>query len=150
LYQKCAKTHLRAYVIFKNFPGLYPRTPVNKGREGRKKKGREGGTGEGREGQGSKGREESGGREGGDRLKRTGRGKEGMDGPQYSSRVGAYDCGLHETNCGLMIECCSLPNIAKCFFNFKIQDVAAIMLKERICEYMTYRARLRYNEVSFD
>jgi hypothetical protein len=46
---KCAKTHLRAYVISKNFPGVIPRTPIKKveterrGGEGRG--GREGGKG---------------------------------------------------------------------------------------------------------
>jgi hypothetical protein len=30
----CAKTHLHAYVISKNFPGVIPRAPVKRGRKG--------------------------------------------------------------------------------------------------------------------
>jgi hypothetical protein len=43
------KTHVRVSIISKNFPGLYPRTPVKQGR------GRRGG--EGREEKGGKGME---------------------------------------------------------------------------------------------
>jgi hypothetical protein len=85
LCQKCAKTHLRAFVTLKIFRGLRPRTPTIKrkerrgrteegkrwegrgeGREGRAEKGREG-----REGREGKGREGEGEGEGGDREKST-------------------------------------------------------------------------------
>jgi hypothetical protein len=59
LPQKCAKTRLHASAISKNFPGLYPRTPVKMGKgwdgtgfgegEGKERRGREG---EGRKGKG--------------------------------------------------------------------------------------------------
>jgi hypothetical protein len=69
LHPKCAKTDLRASVISKNFPGLYPRTPLNRGRGGEEGrvgrengKGREEGEGRGENGRGGKG-EGKGGRE---------------------------------------------------------------------------------------
>jgi hypothetical protein len=75
LCQKCAKTHLRAFVASKNFPGLCPRTPniTGKGGRGRAVKGKRregrkemGGEGEGgqRRGKGGGGREGRGGNEG--------------------------------------------------------------------------------------
>jgi hypothetical protein len=79
LCQKCAKTHLRAFVTLKNFPGARsPRTPTIKGKgrrgkgRGGKEMGREGrgGGGRGRAEKGREGREGRGG-EGGDREKST-------------------------------------------------------------------------------
>jgi hypothetical protein len=55
VYPKCVKTHLRAFVISKFFPGVIPPDPRFKGRGGRGGVGREG-RGEGR-GRGGKGRE---------------------------------------------------------------------------------------------
>jgi hypothetical protein len=43
------KTHVRVSIISKNFPGLYPRTPVKQGR------GRRGREGKGRKGNGIRG-----------------------------------------------------------------------------------------------
>jgi hypothetical protein len=47
----CTKTHLRAYVTFKIFPGLYPGPPLKGrggvGREGRRREGRGGKEGNG-------------------------------------------------------------------------------------------------------
>jgi hypothetical protein len=68
LYPKCAKTHLRASVISKIFPGVTPPDPLIKGR-GR------GGEGKRREGRGGEGRGGKGGRE-----ERRGRGGEGRGG----------------------------------------------------------------------
>jgi hypothetical protein len=60
---KCAKTHLRASVISKNFPRLYPRPPLKtegppRGEMGGKRKGKGRGKGEREEG-GQDGRERS-------------------------------------------------------------------------------------------
>jgi hypothetical protein len=58
VYPKCVKTHLRAFVISKFFPGVIPRTPVSRGGaggvgwEGRGGVGWGGRGGEGREGKG--------------------------------------------------------------------------------------------------
>jgi hypothetical protein len=41
LFPKCAKNYLRASVISKNIPGLYPPTPVNMGGERKAREGRE-------------------------------------------------------------------------------------------------------------
>jgi hypothetical protein len=71
LCQKCAKTHLRAFVTSKNFPGATPnikgkgrRGRAEEGKRGRKERdGREGGKGERAEkGKGGEGREGRGGR----------------------------------------------------------------------------------------
>jgi hypothetical protein len=71
LYPKCAKTHLRASVISKIFPGVTPPDPLIKGRgRGGEGKRREGRGGEGRGGKGG-GRKEEGGK---------GRGGEGRGG----------------------------------------------------------------------
>jgi hypothetical protein len=75
LCQKCAKTHLRAFVASKNFPGASPPDPQHyrEGREGKgsegKEKGRKerdgrGGEGGQRRGKGGGGREGRGGKEG--------------------------------------------------------------------------------------
>jgi hypothetical protein len=75
LCQKCAKTHLRAFVASKNFPGALPPDPQHyrEGREGKgsegKEKGRKerdgrGGEGGQRRGKGGGGREGRGGKEG--------------------------------------------------------------------------------------
>jgi hypothetical protein len=72
VYPKCIKTHLRAFVISKFFPGVKPRTPVSRGGaggvgwEGRCGVEREGWYEVGWEGRGREGR------------KGEGRGKEGL------------------------------------------------------------------------
>jgi hypothetical protein len=82
LCQKCAKTHLRAFVASKNFPGAKPPDPQHyrEGREGKGSEGKEKGRKErdGREGEGR-------GREGGQRRGkggggRGGKGREGKEG----------------------------------------------------------------------
>jgi hypothetical protein len=72
LCPKCTETRLRASVSSKNFPGLYPRTPVLKGRGG-KAKGRVGLEGmEGREWEGMKDEGEGRGGKGGRRIVKAG------------------------------------------------------------------------------
>jgi hypothetical protein len=74
LCQKCAKTHLRAFVASKNFPGALPPDPQHY---------REGGKGKGSEGK-EKGRKERDGRGGegreGEREEGEGKGREGREG----------------------------------------------------------------------
>jgi hypothetical protein len=76
LCQKCAKTHLRAFVTSKNFPGASPPGPPTlKGTEGgggqwREREGKEGKRWEGRGGEGREGRE-------GEREERGGKGRRG-------------------------------------------------------------------------
>jgi hypothetical protein len=83
LYPKCAKTRLRASVISKIFPGVIPRTPVIKGREGdRTRKGER----RGREREG--GEEERGGK--GEERKRGKGGGMGNLAPYLFRKVGAY------------------------------------------------------------
>jgi hypothetical protein len=80
LCQKCAKTHLRAFVASKNFPGASPPDPQHyrEGREGKGSEGKEKGRKEGKrwEGRGGEGRE---GREG-EREEGEGKGGEGRRG----------------------------------------------------------------------
>jgi hypothetical protein len=66
VYPKCVKTHLRAFVISKFFPGVIPPDPRFKGRGGRGGVGGEGWGGAGGGGRGGEGREGKG------------RGKEGL------------------------------------------------------------------------
>jgi hypothetical protein len=56
---KCVKTHVRASLISKIFPGLYPGPPLKREgpREGRAGKGREGKTDQGGKGRGARGEE---------------------------------------------------------------------------------------------
>jgi hypothetical protein len=66
--QKCAKTHLRAFVALKNFPGAKPPDPQHyrEGREGKGSEGKEGKRWEGRGGRAEKGKGRRGkGRRGG-------------------------------------------------------------------------------------
>jgi hypothetical protein len=81
LYPKCAKTHLRASVISKIFPGVTPPDPRYKGEgKGREGKGGREGAGKGGEGKGGEGRGgKGGGREG------EGRGGEGKERGEMSS-----------------------------------------------------------------
>jgi hypothetical protein len=79
LCQKCAKTHLRAFVASKNFPGAKPPDPQHY-REGREGKGREGKEGKRWEGRGGEGwREEKG-------KGRRGKGREGREGGEGGER----------------------------------------------------------------
>jgi hypothetical protein len=97
LCKKCAKTHLRAFVASKNFPGAKPPDPQHyreggkgKGSEGKEKgrkerdgregegRGGEGRGGEGRGGEGREGEREEGEGKGGE--KREGKGREGGEG----------------------------------------------------------------------
>jgi hypothetical protein len=80
LSQKCAKTHLRAFVASKNFPGALPPDPQHyrKGREGKGSEGKE------------KGRKERDGREGegGQRRGKGGGGREGRGGKEGKAGKG--------------------------------------------------------------
>jgi hypothetical protein len=86
LCQKCAKTHLRAFVASKNFPGPSPPDPQHyrEGREGKGSEGKEKGRKErdGRGGEGREGREgEREGREG-----KEGRARKGRSQPPPTSK----------------------------------------------------------------
>jgi hypothetical protein len=81
LCQKCAKTHLRAFVASKNFPGAKPPDPQHyrEGREGKDIEGKEKGRKErdGREGEGGQRR----GKGGGGRERKEGRAGKGRSQP---------------------------------------------------------------------
>jgi hypothetical protein len=87
LCQKCAKTHLRAFVASKNFPGAKPPDPQHyrEGREGKDSEGKEKGRKErdGREGEGGQRR----GKGGGGRERKEGRAGKGRSQPPPHQQI---------------------------------------------------------------